>query len=380
MTTDPGSAIGDNPVAMNRDQRLSKFRLRLLAAFGIGMVPGLFYSDEVVADEQTTECYTANEGETCLDAVVQASEVLSRLAMDNGGGTDDGCEQRTVTDEIVDETDPTNCCYTIHTDTSNCEDLDTGPICSGCYGRPYVADTEVVSAPTVVNQTWGSQAAPSLVPELAGLTPEQRAALAEFWSDNARAEHSSVAGFHRICLELIAHGAPLELLERSQKAAADELAHARVCYALASHYAGEPLGPGPMPIGNAVPIAATLVELAVATAREGCLAETSAAWLASELAEQASDPAVRAALEQIAREEAEHAELSWMTLRWTIETGGAEVREAIAKVFAAARPVVFGGPELGVHAHGMLAANEVQAIVERGFRELLVPVMRALAA
>src|SRR5690606_2478646 len=140
-----------------------------------------------------------------------------------------------------------------------------------------------------------------------------------------------------------------------------------------------PLGPGPMPLGAAAPIAATLVELAVATAREGCLAETSAAWLASEMAATASDPAVRAALEQIAREEAEHAELSWMTLRWAIEVGGDEVREAVANVFADARPLAFGGPAIGVPGHGMLTGDEIRAIVERGFAELLVPLMRAAA-
>jgi hypothetical protein len=100
----------------------------------------------------------------------------------------------------------------------------------------------------------------------------------------------------------------------------------------------------------------------------------------SELAASASDPAVRAALEQIAREEAEHAELSWMTLRWLIDAGGDEVREAIAKVFADARPTVLGGAEIGVPAHGMLAGAELRTIVERGFHELLVPVMRTLAA
>jgi hypothetical protein len=359
---------------MDRDQRLRSFRLRLLAAFGIGLLPGLFYSGEVVADGLSTQCYTPENGESCLDAMEEIA-ILDRLPFT------DNCEVRTVTESTINPQQPGNCCYTVSTDYSDCDiEVGDGPTCSGCYGRPYVAHAELVSAPTVFNPAWGFQKAPVLAPELAGLSPEQRAALAKFWSDNARAEHSSVAGFHRICLELIAHGAPLELLERSQKAAADELAHARVCYALASHYAGEPLGPGPMAIGTAVPIAATLVELAVATAREGCLAETSAAWLACELAARASDPAVQVVLEQIAREEAEHAELSWMTLRWAIEVGGAEVRNAVAKVFAEARPVMFGGPEISVPAHGMLAGAEVQAIIERGFRELLAPVMSTLAA
>lgn len=362
---------------MDRDQRLRSFRIRLLAAFGVGTVPGLLFSGAVEADEQVTECYVLAEGEDCLP-LAMPNAILERLAME-GTESDDGCEEREVIEQVVDGVEPGECCYTVHVDTSACSDTDLDLDC-GCYGRPYVAEAEVIAAPTVRSSSWGTRAAPELRPDLRGLSPEQRSALAEFWSDNARAEHSSVAGFHRICLELIAHGAPLELLERSQQAAADELAHARICYALASHYAGEPLGPGPMPIGSAAPIAASLVELAVATAREGCLAESSAAWLAGELAASASDPAVRAALEQIAREEAEHAELSWMTLRWTIDVGGDEVREAVAEVFAAARPPMLGGATTSVPAHGMLASAEVQSIVERGFRELLIPVMRSLAA
>lgn len=360
---------------MERDQRLRSFRLRLLAAFGIGMAPGLFYSGEVEADVETTECYMLAEGETCLP-LAMGDSIIERLDI---SGTDDGCTEYTVTNQVIEGVEAGQCCYTVNADNANCDDYIDDDFECGCYGRPYVAAAEVISAPTVRSSSWGTQAAAELIPDLTGLSIEQRAALAEFWSDNARAEHSSVAGFHRLCLELIAHGAPLELLERSQQAAADELAHARICYALASHYAGEPLGPGPMPIGSAAPIAATLVELAVATAREGCLAETSAAWLASEMAAAAEDPAVRAALEQIAREEQEHAELSWMTLRWAIDLGGDEVRKAVAEVFANARPIVLGGAPIGVPGHGMLAGAEVEAIVDRGFSELLVPIMRAAA-
>jgi hypothetical protein len=314
--------------------------------------------------------------ENCLPLAMSAA-IIERLDL-QGSESDDGCTERTVTNQVVMGAEPGQCCYTIKSDNSACNDYDS-PDCGGCYGRSYVAAAAIISAPTVPSSSWGTQAASDLVPELTGLSSEQRAALAEFWSDNARAEHSSVAGFHRLCLELIAHGAPLELLERSSQAAADELAHARICYALASHYAGRSLGPGPMPLGSTAPIAPTLVELAVATAREGCLAETSAAWLASETAAAASDPAIRAALEQIAREEEDHAELAWMTLRWAIETGGAEVREAVAEVFANARPIASEGAPVGMPSHGMLSEAEVRAIGERGFRELLVPLMRAAA-
>jgi hypothetical protein len=356
---------------MTRDQRLWKFRLRLLGAFGIGMLPGLFASPAIGAQQdRRVECFDLGDLTTCppIDA---ALNYVSEPSDESGD-----CVQQEVLGRAP--ADEGTCCYAVST-AYVCDyiDYDGNEDC-GCYGRPYVVDSEVVSAPVIANAAWGPGEMPS--PALERLTAEQRAALVEFWSDNARAEHSSIAGFHRFALDLFAHGAPPELLDCCIRAAADELAHARICYALASHYAGEPLGPGPMPLGDSAPIARTLVELAVATAREGCLAETSAAWLASEMASRASDPIIRQALDRIAREEAEHAELAWMTLRWAIETGGPEVRHAVAEVFADATPTRIGGAALGVPEHGLLEAREVQAIVDRGFRELLVPVMQAAMA
>ncbi len=349
---------------MDRNKRLLEFRLRLLSAFGIGALPGLLLSPDVEA-EKSAVCVPLDEGEATCPSL---DEATPRIAKGQSSST---CKATGIV-----EAEAGTCCYTVVDCTPPREE------CRSCYGRPYIADAGVVSAPVVANDAWGPRAAltSELVPNLAGLSPEQRAALAEYWSDNARAEHSSIAGFHRFALDLLAHGAPPELLDRCVRAAADELAHARICYALASHYAGEALGPGPMPLGSSAPIASTLVELAVSTAREGCLSETSAAWLAYEMASATTDPAVRAALEQIAREEAEHAELAWMTLRWAIDVGGAEVEAAVAEVFASATPTRLSRSGIGVPEHGMLAGHEAQAVVERGFHELLVPVMRAAMA
>jgi hypothetical protein len=47
-------------------------------------------------------------------------------------------------------------------------------------------------------------------------------------------------------LELLALGAPAELVEKAHVAALDEIEHARICFALASAYGGERYGPGPL--------------------------------------------------------------------------------------------------------------------------------------
>lgn len=75
-------------------------------------------------------------------------------------------------------------------------------------------------------------------------------AAADFWTRVGLMEHASVAAFSRFSLQLMALGAPSDLLQKSHEAAADEIRHARDAFALAGHYAGRPVGPGVMPMGH----------------------------------------------------------------------------------------------------------------------------------
>jgi hypothetical protein len=254
-----------------------------------------------------------------------------------------------------------------------------GPECTGCYGRPYLAGGEVRRAAIVDTDGWlrpGSHPRP----RLDGLDAPTREALVAFWTDAATAEHSSVAGFHRFALDLLAHGAPADLVAAAQRAAADELRHARACFSLASAYAGRSIGPGPMPLGPSAPVAATWVELAAWTVHEGCVGETVAAWLATEIAGSATDPAVRAVMEAIAADELRHAELAWSVVRWASAEGGAPVRAAIADAFARASisaPASFGAV---CPAHGLLDGSATTAAMQRALHDLVRPCAAALLA
>lgn len=252
-----------------------------------------------------------------------------------------------------------------------------GSACSGCYGRPYIAQDRVRVASITETDAW---LAPLEVPSLGEADAAQRAALAEFWTSAALSEHSSVAGFHRFALDLLAHGAPPELVMRAQRAAIEELEHARACFGLASAYAGRPIGPGPMPLGTSAPIASTLAELAVWTVHEGCVGETVAAWLASEIHEHAKDPVVCEVMAKISREEAEHAELAWAVLRWAISAGGEVVRRAVADAFAAARVAPPKHGSAPCASHGLLPDALVEATVQAAFSQVVQPCGRALAA
>jgi hypothetical protein len=81
------------------------------------------------------------------------------------------------------------------------------------------------------------------VPIASDLTLDEatRVELARAWLADASLEHASIASFARFTLLALSFGAPADLLAEAQHAALDEVAHAQLCFGLASRYAGSPL-------------------------------------------------------------------------------------------------------------------------------------------
>ncbi|HWC75384.1 MAG TPA: hypothetical protein VG454_15725, partial [Gemmatimonadales bacterium] len=96
-------------------------------------------------------------------------------------------------------------------------------------------------APAAEPAGWTEALALAPVPEAA------RRVLADVWTVEARAEHAAVAAFSKLALELMALGAPPDLVARANRAAIQEVEHARLCFAVASAYAGRALEPAPLP-------------------------------------------------------------------------------------------------------------------------------------
>lgn len=161
------------------------------------------------------------------------------------------------------------------------------------------------------------------------LEPTLAHAVAQSWAEAARAEHASVASFSRFSLQLLAVAAPPDLVADAHRAALDEIEHARICFALAGTFAGEPLGPGPLPVEAHALGALDLASAAASAAVEGCIGETLSAHEAEEAGRLAEPRAIRSALSVIARDEARHAELAWRFVAWAIAMGGARVRAAV---------------------------------------------------
>ncbi len=266
--------------------------------------------------------------------------------------------------------EPGECCYEVAFSPDGC-----------AVGRPFVVGDRLLAAPARrgTGEAWSAVAT---MPALDGLSADQRARLAEAWAKDALLEHASVASFGRFALELLAFGAPADLLRAAHEAAIDEVRHAQRCFALAGAYRGEAIAPGAFPFGGAVVLAGDLATLAESAVIEGCIGETLAALIAAEQLERASDPAVRAVLAGIAADEARHAELAWATVAWALRQGGAPVRSAVAAAFARAEKEhaapARDAVDEALSAHGFLGAADREAARARALREVVLPCAKAL--
>lgn len=132
-----------------------------------------------------------------------------------------------------------------------------------------------------------------------------------FFAEVARLEASAVQAFRIMARELAALGAPRLLERAARRAARDEIRHARLAARQARRHGAAPRSPQTTPRPPR-----PLFELALENVVEGCVRETYGAACGRFQALAASDPGLRAQLERVAREEAQHAELSWRIHGW----------------------------------------------------------------
>lgn len=182
-------------------------------------------------------------------------------------------------------------------------------------GRPFLVESHARVAPAVVGGA--SLTDRSRSPRVEHLTAAARAALAAHWTRMGQMEHASIAAFARFALQLLSLGAPPELVEDCTRAMADETAHTRLCFELASAYAGHTIGPGPLDVDGSLAVT-SLTDIVDLVIVEGCFGETRAALEALEAADAETDPIIRAAYQQIARDEERHAALAFRFLCWAL--------------------------------------------------------------
>ncbi len=244
-------------------------------------------------------------------------------------------------------------------------------------GRPYMVAGIARTAPVAMLDGWKDATTPRVPAE-----PTLRGELAARWARIAAFEHASVASFARFTLDLLAVGAPAELVVAAQKAGGDEVRHARLCFGLASAFEGRPVGPGALRVPDEPGRKTDLASLTAATVREGCVAETLAALEIAAAAEAARDPVVRDVLQRIAADEATHSELAWRFVRWALGAGGPEVRAAAAGAFGDAERAwsmgVASDDEAALEPWGILGSAARRRVQAQGLADVVLPAARLL--
>lgn len=205
------------------------------------------------------------------------------------------------------------------------------PVSAPPGGRPLVHDGRIVVAATASGDAWIDDVSPEVNP----LDDVTRRALASQWLDDALAEHASIAAFTRVAAQLLALGAPPELLEGAHRAALDEVRHARLCFTLASMYGGAWKAPGAIDIGAVREARCDLAAVAREALVEGCLGEGTAAALARRAAARCEDPEVQRCLATVAEDEGRHEALAWSVLAWCLDRGNDDVADAVAQALRA---------------------------------------------
>ena len=219
------------------------------------------------------------------------------------------------------------------------------------------------------------------------LSPTVRDALAEAWREQAELEHASIVAFHDLAARLTRVGAPAELVAGANRAAEQEADHAGRCFDLAARYLGESLRPGRLrPLHRRHRSREQeLAALAVEALRDGVVNEGYAAWLAGERRARATDQLVRAALDVITLDEADHARLSADVLQWCIAEGGATTRAAVDEAAAAlpermvACVIPHGVERTALAAHGV-SDPDLDGHGYRAVRDAALEMVGALAS
>jgi hypothetical protein len=221
----------------------------------------------------------------------------------------------------------------------------------------------------------GAGRRPEGLAEPEGLPAE---ALAAWFAHAAYLEAASVHAFDRLTRELHEHGAPPRLRRRSQRARKDEIRHARSMRSIATRFGAR----APRPEAKAM-APRSLEAMALENAVEGCVRETYGALLATWQAAHVQDARIAPELRRVAKDETEHAALSWQVHAWALRRlpldAAARVREAMARAVSKLEVDVSApvpGPCLEA---GLLPAPEVARELFRGLTSRLLDEPRTTA-
>lgn len=249
-----------------------------------------------------------------------------------------------------------------------------GPFCGG---RPFLVDGVARTAGVESRADWRAMLRPALPTD--GRVREQ---LGQMWLQSALDEHASLASFARFVVQLLALGAPPELMNATHRAMNDEVVHAKLCFGLASAYGERAFGPSSL---EPAPADATGRGDALASAvLEGCIGETISAQLAAEGARSCHDPVVRSVLTKLARDEEQHALLAWRFVHWARPQAAAgeraDVLSMVHLTIAETKRALLAAPPTdgSLQRYGRFGKRAELQIALRTLEEVVLPCIQAV--
>jgi len=107
------------------------------------------------------------------------------------------------------------------------------------YGRPILDNHSIILSDVVqqdeASEWCGYPLSKTLKQSIHNFDESEKDRFSKHWIDVAKHEHSSIASFARVTLELMHYGAPISILRDVQSAMMDETKHAQIALSLASH-------------------------------------------------------------------------------------------------------------------------------------------------
>ncbi len=215
-------------------------------------------------------------------------------------------------------------------------------------------------------------------PTIARLAPADRAILAAIWNQRAQSESNVGNVFGQVADELVASGAPAELVGLARRAESDEARHAAVCEALARAY-GHDSAARPERRVRLRDYEQPTVRLRTAlhAVHVCCISETIATAFVEACLGACESPVLREIHREHLGDEVQHARIGWAymaTLSADERTAvGAELPMLLKLQLDAWTSRIGDLPLAGIPGHGYPPQKELLDAVHEAIRELVLP-------
>ncbi len=226
------------------------------------------------------------------------------------------------------------------------------------------------------------------------LPDDVRTELARIWGERIPTEYRSITGFGTFSFDLIAAGAPPDLVAVCHRVCIDELRHTELAVRMVEVYGGRrpqlPREISTLPATEGISAVAQAARSAISLS---CLGETFACTELTMLRDRAVDPVVRGVLTVFLSDEIVHARIGWAYLSHAIRSADEGTQRAVAEVVpsyvAGIAANLFGTDQRPaavdvthdderLKAHGVCSMREEQDLYRAFVRDVFVPGLLAV--